>query len=648
MIAEETIAAVKERSDIVAVIGDNVKLQRRGRKYLGLCPFHKEKTPSFNVSPEHNWFHCFGCGQKGGVIDYLMELEGLPFPEAIRTLAERFGVEVQTTGSAADDERDRRRRRDRDDLYATSKAVAIYFESMLEQHALRQLAHDELARRGLSLGSSEVVDEALRSFHIGYAPYGWDGLASYLVKHGLNTSDAERLGLVVSRRGGDGHYDAFRHRLMFAVVDKSGRVVAFSGRALEEPSEQALRDANQPLMSRPRAGEEHRAPPKYINSPESDIYVKGDTVFGLYQARHAVREREEAVVVEGNFDVLSLHARGFKPVVAPLGTAFTEGQAKLVKRYASSLVVLFDGDSAGRKAAKAVRGPAKLAGLHVRVARLPDGVDPDDYSRAKGIEAIEKVTTGAVGMLEYLIEETLGDNAVKGTWSQEQAVARIQQVTQYIADENDPNLRNMAQAYADKIASKVRFANTSPANLRELGRLVTRALHAGQPREERHARLAVGQDRKLVGHSGEVRHAELAIEHSVLGAVLDFPELVEAPEIEGALAELSGDTALAVAAIRQEWDRKKALFGPELLDLLPQAIHPFAVGRLASPLFSKVDDARMELVENAKKLRWRSFQSDKAVKVQELAHAQGLGDTDAEDELLRELARAALEKRRLT
>src|SRR5690606_241897 len=162
-----------------------------------LCPFHKEKTPSFNVSPEHNWFHCFGCGQKGGVIDYVMELEGLTFPEAVRALAERFNIEVKTTGSSADEERDRRQRRDRDELYAVSKAVAVFFESMLPRHPLRRIAHEELARRGLSLGKSEAVDEALSSFRIGYAPYGWDALASYLRQQGLRVRDAERLGLVV-------------------------------------------------------------------------------------------------------------------------------------------------------------------------------------------------------------------------------------------------------------------------------------------------------------------------------------------------------------------------------------------------------------------------------------------------------------------
>lgn len=648
MIAEETIVAVKERSDIVALISDNVKLQRRGRSFWGLCPFHKEKSPSFSVSPERNWFHCFGCGKHGGALDYIMELEGLPFPEAVRSLAERFGVEVKTTGTPAEEERDRRRRHERDDLYGVSKAVAVYYEQMLERHPLRQIAHDELERRGLVLGKSEQVDAALRSFHIGYAPYGWDGLSRYLHEQGVSVTDAERLGLIAPRKSGDGHYDAFRHRLMFAVIDKSGRVVAFSGRALPEPPDDVLRRLQLPPMSKPRPGEPFRPPPKYINSPESEIYVKGETVFGLYQARHAIREASEAVVVEGNFDVLSLHARGFKRVVAPLGTAFTGGQAKLIKRYAANLVVLFDGDSAGRKAAVGVRGPAREAGLHVRVAQLPDGIDPDDYSRQKGIEAIDKVVSGARGMLEYLIEETLGHDAVRGTWSQEEAAARIKQVADFIASEDDPNLRNMAQTYADNIASKVRFANTSPANLRELGRLVMRAVAGGESARERPVHHSLGENRKLIGHSGEVRHGEMAIEQGLLGALLDFPELFDDPETDAAVAELSGDTALTAAAIRQEWDRKKALFGPELLDLLPRAIHPFAVGRLASPRFSKVEEARTELVENAKKLRWRAFESDKAVKVQELAQAQGLGDTDAEDELLRDLARAALEKRRLT
>src|SRR6201999_822007 len=198
-------------------------------------------------------------------------------------------------------------------------------------------ALEELAKRGLEPGKDAKIDEVLQAFRIGYAPPGWDGLTSFLRAQGISPTAAETVGLLVPRSSGSGYYDRFRHRLMFAVMDAQGRVVAFSGRALRDlPSADAANEKNDP-------------PPKYINSPESPIYTKGQMLFGIHQARHAIRQEENAVLVEGNFDVVSLHARGLSNVVAPLGTAFTGEQAKLLKRFAKGVVFLFDGDGAGKK-----------------------------------------------------------------------------------------------------------------------------------------------------------------------------------------------------------------------------------------------------------------------------------------------------------
>ncbi|HHH10602.1 MAG TPA: toprim domain-containing protein [Sorangium sp.] len=642
MISPETVAAVRERADITVVIGENVRLQKRGRSHLGLCPFHKEKTPSFSVNQERGLFYCFGCHESGSVIDYVMRLEGYTFPEAIRALAERFSIEVVETGSAQEHQRAQRRRRDRDELYAVNNLAAVYFEQQLAAggHPLAELAHAELARRGLALGQNEVCDEALRAFRIGYAPYGWDGFTNYLRAQGQSPKLAHKLGLITARQHGDGYYDAFRHRLMFAVMDKAGRVVAFSGRALEEPAATRLQQLGIEPMYRPRPGEEQRPAPKYVNSAESPIYVKGETVFGLYQARLALRREQQSVLVEGNFDVLALHARGVHNVVAPLGTAFTSAQANLLKRYAPEVVVLFDADRAGRKAAAALRAPAREAGLRVRVGKLPDGADPDDFARQHGVAALRAVLKNASGMLEYLIDETLGGDAV---WdgSREQTLARIKQVVGFLAEERDPSLRQMAKTYADQVASKLVIGGHAPSDLRALERMVARAL--AQPTN---ARERV-PDVVRLGPKARSPVDEDAIDRAVLGALLDFPELLGEAVVQEAVGYLSGEVALGLAALVQMWDAKKPLESGQLLDLMPQAIHSFAVGRLASPKFIDLEAARSELLKNTSKIRLGALRGDKHAVAQELARAQGMGDVDAEDDLLRQLTRVAQEKRRL-
>jgi DNA primase len=637
VISPDTIAAVKDRVDIVVVIGETVRLKRQGRRWTGLCPFHKEKTPSFSVNQERGFFHCFGCKESGSAIDFLMKIEGCTFPEAVRALADRCGIPVEESSSQPRSESDRKRR-DREDLYAVSQLAAVFFEEQLRRdgHPLALLARAELERRGLSPGSGERVDETLAAFRIGYAPYGWDGLSSFLDKQGVSSALAERLGLIAPRRSGSGHYDAFRHRLMFAVHDRAGRVIAFSGRALDEPPDELL--TQHQIASMRRASQEDMRIPKYVNSPESPIYVKSDTVFGLYAARLGLRSRGHALLVEGNFDVVALHARGVDHAVAPLGTAFTQAQARLIKRYAPELVVMFDGDAAGRKATRGLRQPAREAGLTVRVASLPAGTDPDSLARDRGVEAIESLIKGARGMLEYLVDETLGREAV---WdgSRQQTLERVREVLGYLAEESDPNLRSMAKTYADEVASRLVVGGRAPSDLRALERMVEKALGGGDEGEVRAAPTAGPWSRSRPQVDG--------IALSMLGAVLDYPELLDDFEVERALSELSGEAALGASAMRRMWDGKKSLETAELLDLIPQAIHPFAVGRLACPLFSDSREARMELLENAEKLRRRSLTGDKAVKVRELTVAQQQGDVSTEDELLRELDRVARKKRRL-
>jgi DNA primase len=652
VISKETIAAVRERADIVQIVGETVRLKRAGRSMKGLCPFHKEKTPSFSVNPDRGVFYCFGCKESGSAFDFLMKLEGLTFPEVVRNLADRYGVVIEDS-SPQERDAEQRRRKAREQLYELNELAARFFCQQLGTggHPLASLARQELVRRDLPLDSEdEHIRTALDGFRIGYAPYGWDGLSAYLERQGVPAEQAESIGLVSPRRRGRGNFDAFRHRVMFAVLDRTGRVVAFSGRALPEPSAEQLEQAGIEPMYRDD-GAEHREPPKYINSPESPSYVKGDTVFGLYQARHSVRREGRAVLVEGNFDVLSLHGRGLDTAVAPLGTALTETQARLIRRYAPTAVVMFDGDAAGRKATAACRVPARSAELNLEVASLPSETDPDDFVRENGIEAARKLIVGSRGMLEYLIDEALGGGkAQRGSLKEKQQ--RIEKVLSYLAEERDPTIRSMAKSYADRISAQLVVDGRAPSDIRALENMVRRALTRGSAAEA--ADGPMGDDEGGPrGQSARSRPREADIGLSVLGALLDFPELCD-PESSGdeelcqALADVEGDLALSIAALRQSWDEKKSLEVQHLLDLMPPAIHSFAAARLAAPEFIEVANARRELVDNTNKLRRIALKDDSAIKLDKLAQAARLGDSDVQDELLEELARRSRERHGLS
>jgi DNA primase len=636
VISPQTIALVRERTDIVALIQESVPtLKRRGRSFVGLCPFHKEKSPSFHVNQERGFFHCFGCKESGSGIDFLMKLEGLTFPEAVRALAERSGVEVEEERTVDRSEAERQKRA-KDDLYAVNNLAAAYFEKMLREHPERRYALDELARRGLrpswaspsqpetperpENSSIGAIDDTLQAFRIGYAPPGWDGLANFLRTQGVSPVAAEQTGLLVPRSSGSGHYDRFRHRLMFAVIDPQGRVIAFSGRALE-----AIPDPQR------KPGEETEKPAKYINSPESPIYSKGYALFGLYQARHTIRTSEQAIVVEGNFDVVSLHARGINNVVAPLGTAFTADQAKLLRRFAPSCVLLFDGDHAGRKAVRLSRAPLKEAGVAAKVAVLPDGVDPDELVRTRGSEALLGILERAAGMLEFLIDDALDQGFVEA--DARERVGRVNAVAKLLADEDDPLTRMMAKDHANRIAGRVDL-KTKDWQARRVAEETFRAL------EQTVKRALVDEDRVIAQKPGETREpprrARIAAKPpgsvqraQIVVSLLEYPELLRDAEVSQSLELLEGPSARTVATLGQATGGgTRPLDVSPFLAQLPPAVQSFAAKRLAAPEFENVDQARAEIFQNAAKLRELLVASDTRELGQEAARAAG--DWEAE------------------
>jgi DNA primase len=378
-------------------------------------------------------------------------------------------------------------------------------------------------------------------------------LVEFLKQQGASMTAAEKVGLVVPRLGAEGgFYDRFRHRLMFPVIDAMGRVVAFSGRCLAGWGDEA--DGA-----------------KYVNSPESPIYTKGEHLFGLWQGKQAIRQTETAILVEGNFDVVSLHARGISNAVAPLGTAFTPQQARLVKKFASKVVVMFDGDAAGKKATRAARGPIGDAGLSAKVAALPTGADPDDYARTRGPEALTVLASNARGMLEYLIDEALGERFAES--SLEEQRASIGEVAKILREERDPTLRSMARIYVDCIASKLTIGGRAMVDLRQLERAV------------------MGDGRADTSSPTEAptwRTEGLGL--AIVGAIIDYPELAREAVIQASVMALDSDEALTLAA---------ALDGKAP----PLSLQEWVNGRMVAPEFESIAEARQSVIENAATIR---------------------------------------------
>ncbi|MDA1266359.1 MAG: DNA primase, partial [Planctomycetota bacterium] len=364
----------RDRADIVEVVKDEVELRQAGVSLKGLCPFHNEKTPSFTVSAARSTYHCFGCDAHGDAIKFVQQTRNLGFVETLRYLGERFGVEipeVEMTSAEAAADKDKRERRQW--LLRANDMATLLFARALHAPA-GQEGRDYLRRRAIG-------PEIVQSFRLGYADEQWDSLAQELARNGVPPGIVVEAGLARERQGG-GQYDFFRRRLVTPVSDHLGRVVAFSARALAEEDE---------------------ARAKYVNSPESAVFKKGRTLFGLEQARAAIRQKGHAVLVEGNFDVLSLHQAGCDQAVASLGTALTAGQVALLHRQTQEVVLLYDGDAAGRKSALKAAPIFADEGLEFRVAQLPRGVDPDDFVRQRGAEALTELLDQAPPGVQWAI-----------------------------------------------------------------------------------------------------------------------------------------------------------------------------------------------------------------------------------------------------
>ncbi len=363
------IREIHARVDIATLIGSYVPLHKRGNDLVGLCPFHNEKTPSFHVHPDKGFFKCFGCGTGGDVIAFISKLENLAFPDAVRMLAQRAGVELEPENPQVT-----RIRGEREAIYEANQVAVAFFERALRE-ARGTAARAYCERRGISPATVE-------KFHLGYAPDEWNALTDELRRNNIDLEIAAKAGLV--KRGERGFYDFYRDRLIVPTYSTTGEAIAFGGRALGE------------------------AEPKYLNTSTTPVYTKGRHLFALNVARRAASHDRTLIVVEGYLDCIALHQAGFENAVAALGTSFTEEQAKELRKYADGIFLCFDGDTAGNAAAgKAIEIAAQViehAGSGVRVVALPVGADPDSYVREHGPQAFGELLAKAQPAIEYRLE----------------------------------------------------------------------------------------------------------------------------------------------------------------------------------------------------------------------------------------------------
>lgn len=407
-IPEETLQAIRDRVDLVGLVGRHVALKKAGRSFKGLCPFHHEKTPSFTVNPDRGIFHCFGCGESGNAFEFLMRIEGLTFPEAARALAADCGVQIPEGASGRREEAGLAERL----LEANAIAQRLYRSALASRDG--EAARAYLTERGL--GAAEI-----EQFGIGFAPDGWDELGRELRRANVPAAIGERAGLLRERQSG-GHYDLLRGRITFPIQDARGRVVAFGGRALA-------------------AGQE----PKYLNSPESPLFRKREAFYGLPHALEGIRRRERIVVVEGYFDRIALHRAGIEEALATCGTALSEDHGRALLRRARQVVLLFDGDAAGRRAALRALELLLPAGLRVRAGALPAGDDPDTLLAREGPEALRAIVEEAPAGLDLAI----ADAVAAGCATPEQKADAVRRVVPLVAKVADATERS---AWAQRAA----------------------------------------------------------------------------------------------------------------------------------------------------------------------------------------------------
>lgn len=524
MIPDEKVREVRERASIFEVISEYVGLKKSGVNYLGLCPFHTEKTPSFNVNPAKGIYHCFGCGVGGDVVSFIMRIEGMAFPEAVRFLARRVGVEIPDRPQT---DAEKRRSDEREHLYEVHETAVRYYEKVLLEEKAGEPGRAYLRRRA-------VDGETARAYRLGFAPDSWDGLARYLERKRIPLEEAEKIGLLRKRDRG-GYYDGFRNRLLFPITDLQGRPIGFGGRVLDDSL------------------------PKYLNSRESPIYRKSDVLFGMGTAKHAIREKGEAFIVEGYFDHLALFRAGFRNVVATCGTALTESHLKLLKRFAGKALLLFDADKAGKKATLRAMELFLEAGFPASVVQMPPDEDPDTFLERYGVEAFSRVVGEAKPVFEFFFRDLCRQHEAGSVEGKVAILSELAPRLDKIADQVERDL------YVREVARVLAIEES------DVRRKVRRTAAPGSPAQARVKRVAGAEEMllSLMGKYTEIVHlvadfgperifspalvpmAEEIVSRVVAGDAIDWSEILD--------RVVSGEERSRLAALLVEEDHLEAM-----------------------------------------------------------------------------------------
>jgi DNA primase len=383
---------LRRQADIVRVIQDYVSLKKKGANWMACCPFHQEKTPSFSVNPAKDIFYCFGCSKGGSVFNFVMEMERVSFPEAVKIVAEKTGVQMPVM---VEDKKFETRKKEADEVIELNSWALEWWEAQLDaEDAEARAAREYIEGRGISR-------ETRTAFRLGFAPDSWDGLSNYLKGRGASQAQIERSGLVVKKDAG-GFYDRFRGRLIFPVLDAQGRPVAFGGRTMQPGGE-----------------------PKYLNSPETAAYTKGRHLFGLHVTRDEIRRRKFAILVEGYLDLIIPYQFGVRNAVASLGTALTPEQAKLLGRFARKIVVNYDGDKAGVQAAKRAIETLLAEDFEVKVLVLPENADPDEFIRREGLEEYQRRRGEALPYIQFVLDQAIRDRNLHNPPEKDAAIGEV-------------------------------------------------------------------------------------------------------------------------------------------------------------------------------------------------------------------------------
>lgn len=415
-IPEKKIEEIRSGMNIVDVISEYVQLKKRGRNYIGLCPFHPEKTPSFTVSSDKQIYHCFGCHAGGNVFKFLMDYENISFIEAVQEVARRLGINIdyeESTPSEAPSEQEI--------LYDINTVAAKFFSNNLLQSMQGQYARDYFESR-------KIKQQTQRIFGLGYALPEWESFVSHAKQNNIDPEKAALLGLIGKRENGTGYYDRFRDRIIFPIFSPNGRVIAFGGRIMEKSDNAA----------------------KYLNSPESPIYFKRKSLYGLYHSKEEIRRMDKAILVEGYIDLIALFQNGVKNVVASLGTALTEEQVQMLSRYTKNIVVFYDADPAGVKASLRSIEILVKQNFEVRIAELPAGEDPDSFVNKHGRQEFEEVMKRALNFLEYQTLQYEKQGLLNDPLQKAEAVRELIQSASFVNDELKRTLmlRSIAQKFS--------------------------------------------------------------------------------------------------------------------------------------------------------------------------------------------------------